>query len=103
MLELPNMLRLDWIERHRRFWQLKFRTQKAVAARLSPCELLNGRWTGRKATEGSIIVLQDAPRPKPKQVKLKKLKQTRICKWLSMTCGGECCKGVEALGRVEAM
>ena len=42
LLELPSMLRMDWVSRQQRFQELPFRTQEACAKRFSPDELLRG-------------------------------------------------------------
>ena len=101
VFEVPSLLRADWLDRHARFGCLRFRTQCAVASRMSPCELLSGSWTGQKPS--SVIALRDDPRrqsptttkgiavkkQKKHHVKTKGIaekKQLHLCRFFGMDC-----------------
>ena len=74
ILEIPIMLATDWVTRHERYSQLRFRSQEAVAARMSPSDLLAGKCTGIKAPR--VIKLKDKRRHR----------QVRLCEMLNKEC-----------------
>ena len=74
ILEVPTMLATDWVTRHERYSQLRFRSQEAVAARMSPSDLLAGKDTGIKAPR--VIKLKDKRRHR----------QVRLCEMLNKEC-----------------
>ena len=93
LLEVPWLLKCDWVERHARLDQLQYRTQMAVASRMSPCMLMKGSFTGIQAR--SVIPLRDDPRrsattkKKVIAVKMHKGKHgntKHLCKFFGMNC-----------------
>ena len=76
VLEIPSVLAMDWVSRHDRFYELQYRTQQAVAARLSPCQLLQGKCSGIKAKPKSVIKLHDKRRHR----------QMRLCEMFHRDC-----------------
>ena len=60
VLEMPSMLRMDWVSRQQRFRELPFRTKEACANRFSPDEVLEGRNTGLPPQRlPAVIVAKD--------------------------------------------